>query len=366
LIQKVLVVGQIPPPFHGQAISIQLMLEGNYRKLRLHHVRMAFSHNISEVGKFKFKKLFHLFTVISSIIYTRFRHRTTTMYYVPAGPDKIPMYRDLVILLSTRWLFKKTVFQFRAAGISEIYPKLSSLTRYFFEKAYFKTDLAISLSEFNPPDGKVLQAKKNIVVYNGLEDVYPRFSFKKKSDHTEPRLLYVGAIRKSKGIMVLVETCDLLKKRGFKFKLKIMGKFKSECFKKKIENYIHDKQLENYIVFIGELTGDMKWNEYYETDIFVFPSFFKSEATSRVVIEAMSFEIPVVATKWRGIQAQIEEGKSGLLVPIKDSGMLADKISILLNNPQLRQCMGSRGREIFLEKFTIARFWQNMEKAFLF
>jgi glycosyltransferase involved in cell wall biosynthesis len=79
----------------------------------------------------------------------------------------------------------------------------------------------------------------------------------------------------------------------------------------------------------------------------------------------MQFEIPVVATRWRGIPSIVEDGKSGFLVPIKDSQALADKIALLLQDPALCEKMGKRGREIYLERFTLERFWRNIEEAFM-
>jgi len=85
----------------------------------------------------------------------------------------------------------------------------------------------------------------------------------------------------------------------------------------------------------------------------------------RVILEAMHCELPIVATRWRGIPSMIEDGKSGFLVPINDSQELAEKIAILLKNPKKGQLMGKQGRQIYLEKFTAEKFWHNMEKAFI-
>ena len=48
---RVLVVGQTPPPFGGQAVMIAKLLEGNYEKVRLYHVRMAFSPEMDSVAR---------------------------------------------------------------------------------------------------------------------------------------------------------------------------------------------------------------------------------------------------------------------------------------------------------------------------
>jgi len=362
---KVLVVGQTPPPFMGQAISIQIMLNGKYKQIRLYHVRMAFSKEIDEIGKFRLAKLWHLLTVIISIVFTRFRYKVPILYYVPSGPDRIPMYRDLAILISTRWLFKKTVFHFRAAGISELYRHLSSLEQFFFRQAYFNADLTIRLSEFNPMDGEILQARKNIIIPNGLENHYSKFKKTQKRNKSTPILLFVGILSESKGVLVLLHACRKLKDLGFSFKIKLMGEFESNGFCNTVKTFINTYDLGEFTEFLGLCVGDIKWKVYREADIFVFPSYFASEALPRVVLEAIHFELPVVATRWRGIPSMVENGKSGFLVPIKDSQALAEKIAVLLKDPKMRISMAQRGRRIYLERFTVDKFWRNMEKAFL-
>jgi len=236
---KVLVVGQTPPPYHGQAISIQLMLNGKYQNVRLYHVRMSFSKEVVEIGKFKMNKLWHLLFIIISIYYKRFRHKTNILYYVPAGSNRIPMYRDFAILLAIRCLFKRIIFNFRATGISELYGKLSVIEQFFFRLAYFNTDLAISLSEFNPPDGEKLKAKRNIVIPNGLEDYYSKLKKVTKKAKSKPILLFVGILCESKGIMVLLDASRKLKEAGLPFFVRLMGRFESANFSSTVERFIY-------------------------------------------------------------------------------------------------------------------------------
>jgi hypothetical protein len=68
LIPKIIAVAQTPPPFHGQSVMNQFLLEGDYSKIRFYHVRMAFSDDIQEVGVFRWKKICHLVAVFFSIV----------------------------------------------------------------------------------------------------------------------------------------------------------------------------------------------------------------------------------------------------------------------------------------------------------
>jgi len=360
---RVLVVGQTPPPYHGQAISTQRLLKGEYSTMRLHHVRMEFSADMSEVGRFKVKKLWHLAVVVARIVWAKLRFRPDVLYYMPAGPQRNPVIRDLVILLSTRWMFRKTIFHFRAGGVSTMYDTLPRLFRIPFRKAYFDADLAIQLSDFNPPDGERLHARRTSIVPNGIEDHFPDIGKSEKSESAIPCLLFVGALREDKGVMVLLDAVRRLRDTHMSLTATFVGEFRSPEFQSEFWQFVDEHKLGEHIECTGRLTGDDLWRAYAESDIFCFPSFYENETFGNVVVEAMQFQLPVVATRWRGIQSIVEDGRTGYLVPACDSVALSEKIATLMANPDLRRSMGERGRQVFLEHFTVDTFRRNMEAA---
>jgi glycosyltransferase involved in cell wall biosynthesis len=78
----------------------------------------------------------------------------------------------------------------------------------------------------------------------------------------------------------------------------------------------------------------------------------------------MQFCLPVIATKWRGVQSQVQDGETGYLVPPHDSQVLADKIIALASDPALRERFGITGRRHFLEKYTLEKFHARMDECF--
>lgn len=359
---KVLVVGQTPPPFGGQAIMIQKLLEGQFKYVKLYQVRMAFSSDMDEIGRFRFGKIFHLLAVIIRIIWMRFRHSIDVLYYPPAGPNKVPMYRDFAILILTRWLFSRTVFHFHAGGISELIATLSLPERWLARLAYYHADCAIRLSTLNPEDGKKLLAKQDVTIKYGLEDNYITTSHKQNK---VPKILFVAVLSPSKGVNVLLDACKLLKDNDFQFTLELMGRFHSAEFEKAVNEKVVSLGLASYVTFLGVKTGNDKWQTFSKADIFCFPSFFEAETFGLVVLEAMQFELPVVATRWRGIPSLVHENETGYLVPIKDAEAVAAKLRLLLEDEEKRKMMGKRGREIYLQEFTLEKWYERIEKVFL-
>ena len=78
-------------------------------------------------------------------------------------------------------------------------------------------------------------------------------------------------------------------------------------------------------------------------DIYVLPSW--REGFPRSAIEAAAMALPIVATNIRGCRQVVNDGVTGLLVPIRNSTELGDAITRLVNNESLRHKMGQAGFE---------------------
>ncbi len=135
-----LVIGQTPPPLHGQSIMYQHLLQGHFEKVAIRHIRMAFSASLQDIGRFQVAKLFHLLSIVSQVIGQAIRGHRDVLYYPPAGPAFVPFVRDIIILISTRWLFRATVFHFHAAGLAEFVAQQSRPFRWLAKKAYSGAD----------------------------------------------------------------------------------------------------------------------------------------------------------------------------------------------------------------------------------
>ena len=87
-----------------------------------------------------------------------------------------------------------------------------------------------------------------------------------------------------------------------------------------------------------------------------------SKTNPPVAVEAMMFGLPVVATNWRGLPDIVSDGETGFLVPPKDSTAIANRLNLLIENPDLRAKLGTAGRRRYEEKFTIEKFRCRMEE----
>jgi glycosyltransferase involved in cell wall biosynthesis len=88
------------------------------------------------------------------------------------------------------------------------------------------------------------------------------------------------------------------------------------------------------------------------TDVFVLPTYYR-EGIPRVLLEAASMELPLVATRAPGCVEVVRDDVNGFLVPMRRSGEVADALARLLGDPGLRSRMGRASREIAVSRFDV-------------
>ena len=348
---RLLIIGQTPPPYVGQMIMIESLVTAAYQDLRVFHTRMNYSQTTAQIGKVSLRKLFHLVRVIVESSYKIVRHRIDVVYY-PPGADTVPILRDIATLLVLRCFRRKLILAFHASGLCQRMSSWRGIPFWLFKKAFFFPDAAIQKSSLNPPDGEFIKARRVYIVPNGCPDQLERFRQPGPLNFA-PVILFVGLLTEEKGVEVLIEAARLLRVAGRKFRVEFLGEFTSERYRQKLMNEIKVKELGQCVTFCGRKVDDEKWAHYRGADIFCFPTHYRHESFGNVLLEAMMFELPVVSTDWRGVSAIVQEGVTGFLAEIKSPARVAARLEQLLADEKLRIRMGRKGRERYLEKFTL-------------
>ena len=132
---------------------------------------------------------------------------------------------------------------------------------------------------------------------------------------------------------------------------------------KTYDRFIVNNSFQDIVKFHGVKTGTDKWEFYSKAAIFCLPT-YETEAMPITLLEAMMFELPIITTNWRGIPEIVKDKVNGFLVPAKDPAVTAETIEMLCKNSSLREITGKKGREIFLEKFTLNHHLNKMEEVF--
>ena len=161
---SILLVGQTPPPYHGQAIAMQQLFDQRWEGLKVRYLRMAYSHSESEVGRFRIRKIFHLISLVIKSWVILIKNRPCCLYYPPASPNRTPVIRDVVFLLLVRPLAKNTIFHYHAGGLPEYVASLSFPLRLLSKIAFSNAALGIEISESQLNGDIFFPVKKRICI----------------------------------------------------------------------------------------------------------------------------------------------------------------------------------------------------------
>jgi len=128
-----------------------------------------------------------------------------------------------------------------------------------------------------------------------------------------------------------------------------------------LEDLAHRLSIRDRIVFTGfydDLSGALR-----AMDIFAQPSILH-EGFPTAVLEAQAMGLPVVASDIGGTRETLAPGKTGLLVPPRDSAALADALETLLRDVNLRKRMAEAARPFIEQSFTLAGMIERMSRMY--
>ena len=163
-------------------------------------------------------------------------------------------------------------------------------------------------------------------------------------------LLFVGRIEPLKGLDVLIEAIGIIRQNDvFKenpFCLVIIGGEseggveQTNIEMSRIKSLSERYGLRDLVTFLGKRSQDSLPYYYSAAEAVVVPSQY--ESFGMVALEAMACGKPVVASQIGGLAYLVQDGVTGFSVPVDDPIELADRITSLLQDPDLRDRMGKQ------------------------
>lgn len=208
--------------------------------------------------------------------------------------------------------------------------------------------------------------KRTIVIPNGIPTEEIRGEFKEgtfKEDYNlsgKITILFLSRLIWSKGLDILISAFSKVVSQYRNTHLVLAGP-DSEGYRSKVERWIRDEGIADFVTFTGFLKGKEKIAALQESDIFVLSSY--SENFGMAAVEAMFAGLPVVLSKKVGIWDVIEKDNCGVIVDLTPES-IAEGILHLLRNPEERLKMGERGRETAIREFSIDNVAERMIEAY--
>ncbi|GAB5400447.1 MAG: glycosyltransferase family 4 protein [Aureisphaera sp.] len=165
-------------------------------------------------------------------------------------------------------------------------------------------------------------------------------------------IIFCGRLIPLKAPDTAIEIVNRLVKNGFsEIRLVLIGDGE---MKDQLKDQVKTYNLEGHVVLMGSQPQNIILSEMDKASVFILPGIKdpnngRAEAQGLVIQEAQSMKLPVVVSNVGGMKYGLLQDKTGFVVEEGDIEAYVDKITLLLNNDNLRNTMGREGRR-FVQK----------------
>jgi colanic acid/amylovoran biosynthesis glycosyltransferase len=282
----------------------------------------------------------------------------THAHYGPNGLRALPLARKLGVPLIV-------TFHGSDATITDLryHDAKFGLRRHIARKAELKKGAALFLAVSEFIRRKLIEQgfpeEKLQVHYTGVDTRM----FQPASTERDPIILFVGRLVERKGPEYLIRAAAEVQENLPAAELVVIGE---GPLRGDLEQ-MAKKSLRRY-QFLGVRSHEEVGEWMNRASVFCAPSVKvqsgEEEAFGMVYAEAMAMQKPVVAFDSGGISEVVSHGQTGFLAPERDWRALAEYLSILLRNAELRKKFGVAGRERVLCKFDLEQRTKVLERIY--
>jgi glycosyltransferase involved in cell wall biosynthesis len=170
-------------------------------------------------------------------------------------------------------------------------------------------------------------------------------------------------LRRRYGPRIVLAVGRMIYYKGFDYLVRAMAQVDGRLIlvgcgplREKLERGAVAAGIRERIVFAGEIQNHNLAPYYHAADVFVLPSIARSEAFGIVQLEAMACGKPIVNTRLAsGVPYVSPDGLTGITVPPREPEALAQAITRLLDDSELRQRYGAAAIRRVRAEFTLER-----------
>ena len=267
-------------------------------------------------------------------------------------------FKDTFYIWVSKLLRYRLVLHVHAAAFDELYSKQPRPLRWYTRLMMRWADAVIAVSTGWGEVLADLVPAERIHTFRPCLNVHEFTRPLATNGNGTVNALFLGTIGPRKGAFDLLAAAQHLKAQGTSFHLWVAGGEERRGDLNRAQMQVVKMRLEESCEFVGTVEGEKKSQLLREAQLFVLPSY--NEGLPFAVIEALAAGLPVVATPVGGIPEVIKDGYNGFLIPPGDVAQLVQKLQHLATDPQLRQTMGQRGREIAEQELDVHPYTERL------
>jgi len=181
-------------------------------------------------------------------------------------------------------------------------------------------------------------------------------------------LLQLGRMVPRKGVETVIRSLSYLNMPDRKVRLVIVGgekevpDFSDDSEITRLYRLAQELKVDHMVHFAGRKDREQLKFFYSAADLFVTTPWY--EPFGITPLEAMACGTPVIGSNVGGIKYSVVDGKTGLLIPPREPELLADRMRLLLNNPQIRAAMSQAALQHVNQNFTWSKVADDIHQIY--
>lgn len=169
-------------------------------------------------------------------------------------------------------------------------------------------------------------------------------------------IIFLGRFHESKGLHEIIEACKILQKENFDFDFRCFGAgAEKDFFLGEMEKTLGEK-----FFYGGVISGDEKWRELFQADIFLLPSRY-GEGLPIAMLEAMAARCVTIVADVASVRAVVKNGENGFLVEPYNANQTADVLKNLLSDKFDWKTLRENARRTIEKKYSMENYVQKLD-----
>jgi glycosyltransferase involved in cell wall biosynthesis len=343
---RLVVIGPVPPPFHGVAVSTSLVLANPVLRERfaMAHLDTSDRRSLENIGRWDVGNV--VLGLLALARLNRLLRGDPGVVYLPLSAGAGGVMRDSLFIHLASLRGWSVATHLRAGEeFQDFYRAQPRPIRWWVRRTLGRVDsMGVMGQSLRSVFDGLVPRERVAVISNGTPDI--------ASGDTEPRngtVLFLSNLRARKGLVESVQAAHLVRNRHPDAQFLFVGAWDDDDLEHRVRTLAGPAG--DRIRFLPAVSGDGKRDLLLSASILLFPP-VESEGHPRVVLEAMAAGIPLVTTDRGAIAETVVHGESAFVLDHPDPERLAECVLRLLEDDDLRREMGRAARRRYLSEFT--------------
>ena len=368
--RRVLLVGDLPPPAHGQSLCFELLcreLPGRGIDCRIVNLARKSGHPGLGVSARRCWEMLGVLVRYLAALATGRR-----VVYLLIAQSRAGFVRDMLMIWCAWLCRRRIVAHLHGGNYHGFYAAQSWPWRFLIRSTLRRVRRIIVLSErlrgmyaFDPQ-----LADRLVVVMNSPSVRVAGFP---RRQGRPARLLFLSQMKQSKGYDDVLRAVAVLKFRNVSVEAAFAGRFGASAddaiamssaeAEARFHRRVRDWNLAGVVRYLGPVAGESKWQLLRASDFLVLPTNYRHEGQPIAILEAMAHGCVVVATNFRAIPDMVVDGETGVLVDYRQPHRIADAVERLVADPTAYARMSAAAVARYRSMFTLDHHLDAMESV---